>query len=884
MADEAGAVLQTMGGGVKIGAEIAKYTFELMLRFINFIIVRYEKSKEFNMKYKDMNVEQKRRRDGYVTAKQMKKEMERTGEGIIPVSMNKELTESEKSQLERYAKMMKVPILEMQMPMVDEQGNAIMEENGLPKTKTTYFVLQNDMDKMNMILMSMNKDKQHENIENSNLSEEQKTKMHKDVDSEYAYGDNEETVQNMTYDKTEFYEAMNKACKEKDFSGVEEMLKNENVKFYSAGEKSGFTAIMNKNARRDYAKGESYYVVDAVNPKRFIELTSERNEKQDRTDTTYKVYKDDLLVYATDDKISDEVAKQNNGWNPSWTVIRENIAMEGNFKEDGHYFIFNNKEEFSTYKELFENSIKQFTIEPQDISVNMDYSKLKSDIDVQMQTNSFYKSCEETLQISSNSIKADISRMDALQKIAEQHKPLENALNENKELFNRYHDLASKLSKLEPQIHGMGADSIGADTDIFKEYEQMSKEFVSCKENVEPILRDAMEQIRIPQDEVKNMSTIDKIDYQLFVNNMEQKTILNKMESLASNIEAKKMEFSSIDLDNPIIAMEQNQNLSNELDGLVKQQDLYSKYLEQLAGEENNLLSSHAEEITEAKATNKEASKILTNYRAGQKMKESNISVKGYSKEQKAEIKQGLANGLSAEQVKSYMNMDMSVEEMQIRRKGLEAGLKNTDIEHATETFAKSNNLSLADDVMTAYKAGLNTEQVNVIADSKLTNTERGQLIEACKAGVDLNKLQSVKEDIIKNPLTESKTSRVNNLLQVANDKNIMITDLNKISAIKDDKAVGEINKALQGGLSMKELEPVLQESISAEQVKGIVEILMEEKKTNKTNVKAEKTPSKEQFKQAHQWANQQNKQNDKSMTKDMAKETAHTTKSADAR
>lgn len=52
---EVDGVLRTMEFGVSTGLRLAKDTLELMLRFVNFLIARYEKSKEFNMKYEEMN-------------------------------------------------------------------------------------------------------------------------------------------------------------------------------------------------------------------------------------------------------------------------------------------------------------------------------------------------------------------------------------------------------------------------------------------------------------------------------------------------------------------------------------------------------------------------------------------------------------------------------------------------------------------------------------------------------------------------------------------------------------------------------------------------------------------------------------------------------------
>ena len=783
--EEAGAVLQTMEGGARLGLDVTKDVLELIFRFINFIIERYERSKEFKMKYSELNEEQIKRRSGYLTAKQMKEEMERTGQGCIPVSFSKELSPAEEEKFDRYANTMGFSYMVMEERALDKQGRPISDENGKPKMKRTYFVLESNLDKVVMILEILNRDKQHEDIEKSGLSEEQKEQMHKDVDMEAAYEENEQTVQNMSQDKTEFYEAMKQACETGDYSKLETLIKNENIHFYSSNEgKDSFTAVMNKNARRDYAKGQSYFVVDAKNPKRYIELISERNESQNRTDTTYKVYQNDELVFETNDKISDKVAEEMNGWNPEWNNIRESIAKAGGFEEDNHYFVFSSKEEFDSYREMFDKNIEQYTINPADISIGMDYAKAKEDIISQMKTNDFYN--------------ANVARGD---------------------------------------------------------------------ENYQLSVQDA-ENIRFSADQMGSLETIEKIDYQIFQNNMEQYATINRLEEISSNIRNKQNELQQINLDDPIAAMENNGKINKEIEGLKKEHDIYATYLAKLCENEKVLLSSYAEEIAEEKAKNRDAHNLLNSYRANKALKETGLDISDFSKEQKAEIKQGLAHGLNEAQVKSYMDKSMSPEQMKLQRTGLESGLKNTQIEHLQEIYNKTLDFELSADVITAYKTGLSKEQVDFVADNSLNSEVRGQFIEACRENVHMDVLGIVKEDAIKNNLLTVRTSA---LLQVATIDGISPDAMTKICGIKNEEAIKEVKKALDKGLSIKELEPVLKADVTPQQVQGVANILFAEKREN-SREKQEKTPSKEQFKKAQEWAQRQNSKADKS--KDLSKET----------
>lgn len=790
--EEAGAVLQVMESGAKLSFDIAKESIELVLRFINFIIERYERSKEFKMRFGDMNTEQKKRRSGYLSAKKMKEQMERTGEACIPVTFGKELSETEADMFDRYSNYMGFPYMYIEEPVLDKKGKKVLDENGSPKTKKTYFVLESDMDKAVIILEVLNRNKQHEEIENSDLSEEQKEQMHKDVDMEASYEDNEETVQEMAQDKTEFYNAMKEACESGDYSHLESLIKNQDIAFYSNKENgNAFTAVMNKNAQRDYAKGESYFVVDAKNPKRYVELTSVRNEKQGRTDTTYKVYQDDKMVLETDDKISDAVAEQNNGWNPNWNDIRESIASAGGFKEDGHYFVFSSEAEFGAYREMFDKNIEQYTIQPEQISVNMDYAKAKEDIVSQMKTNNYY----------------------------------------NANMNN-------------------GAN-VGERDDM-----------------------------KLTEEQVNALGTLERVDYLLFDNNMEQYATLNHLEGIASSIEAKQTELKELDLDDPIVAMEKNGKINEEISKLKTEHDLYSKYLESLSAEEQTLLSSQAEEITEEKAKNKDASKLLSNYRANKQLKESNLDVSELGKEQQEEIKLGLAHGLNESQIRSYMDKELTVEEMKLSRVGLEKGLKNTQIEHVHEVYKATKDFTLSGDVITAYKEGLTKEQVEFSVDSNLDSTTRAQFIEACHEKVDMELLKVVKEDALANK-DNLLTVRTSALLQIANSKGISKEDMAEICCVRNEKSLGEIKSALKKGLNIKELKPVLRDDVTPEQVKGVANILLTEKKEKRKDAN-EKAPSKEQFKKAHEWAQKENAKADKS--KDLTKDVAKTTRSEDAR
>lgn len=780
---EVDGVLRTMEFGVSTGLRLAKDTLELMLRFVNFLIARYEKSKEFNMKYEEMNKAQRQRRNGYLQAKQMKKIMEKTGECMVPIALEngREMSEAELDKLAMYAEMMNFPYTFLEEEIVDRDGNLVLDEEGYPKVKRTYFVLQSDLDKMNIFVQTLNRDRQHEIVEKSDLMPEEKDQLHDDINAENTFGDNEKVVKETVVRNKEFHEALKKAYEEKDYSMLEKVMKDEKIKFYNSpeqakgGEKNNFTIVMNKNARRDYSRGQNYYVVDAINPNHYIELTSTYNEKQKRTDTSYTVYKNSEVIFETNDRLTDEdvqkaaVTKSWKGWNPRWNEIREEIKEAGGFKQDAHYFVFNTQAEFENYRSLYEQNVERYTIKPEDIINGMDYTEAKATIDMQMKTNHFFV--------------------------------------------------------------------------------QMREQGLSQGE---------IEKNRLSEQDLSKYEAAQQVDYRIFVNNMTQKETISKLEELQTKIIEKQNELQQINMESPIQAMDQNEEILNQIDDLKGQHDLHAKLLLNLSSEERMLLASQAEQITEEKSKNQDASKFLNNYRAKNQIKENNLDLKDYSREQQEEIKKGLANGLSIEQVKNYMDLNIRPEEMEIRRIGFEEGLKNVEIEHCVKLYWKTKDYQIIDNAMAGYNAGLTREQIELCVDIEILPRVREQLMEGIIEKIPENKLLVIK-DATKNKKTEQ-VEYVSILLKFAKENAITLENMQQITEIDSVDALNNIYSGYKSGISMEELKPAFEKDIMPEQINGIVKILVDEKKNLKSKQgEKSKEPSKIQFQKAHQWAERQN-------------------------
>lgn len=145
--------------------------------------------------------------------------------------MEERCPKQELDKLAMYAEMMNFPYTFLEEEIVDRDGNLVLDEEGYPKVKRTYFVLQSDLDKMNIFVQTLNRDRQHEIVEKSDLMPEEKDQLHDDINAENTFGDNEKVVKETVVRNKEFHEALKKAYEEKDYSMLEKVMKDEKIKF-----------------------------------------------------------------------------------------------------------------------------------------------------------------------------------------------------------------------------------------------------------------------------------------------------------------------------------------------------------------------------------------------------------------------------------------------------------------------------------------------------------------------------------------------------------------------------------------------------------------------------------------------------------------------------
>lgn len=104
------------------------------------------------------------------------------------------------------------------------------------------------------------------------------------------------------------------------------------------------------------------------------------------------------------------------------------------------------------------------------------------------------------------------------------------------------------------------------------------------------------------EQDLSKYEAAQQVDYRIFVNNMTQKETISKLEELQTKIIEKQNELQQINMESPIQAMDQNEEILNQIDDLKGQHDLHAKLLLNLSSEERMLLASQAEQITEEKS------------------------------------------------------------------------------------------------------------------------------------------------------------------------------------------------------------------------------------------------------------------------------------------
>lgn len=73
-----------------------------------------------------------------------------------------------------------------------------------------------------------------------------------------------------------------------------------------------------------------------------------------------------------------------------------------------------------------------------------------------------------------------------------------------------------------------------------------------------------IEKNRLSEQDLSKYEAAQQVDYRIFVNNMTQKETISKLEELQTKIIEKQNELQQINMESPIQAMDQNEEILNQ--------------------------------------------------------------------------------------------------------------------------------------------------------------------------------------------------------------------------------------------------------------------------------------------------------------------------------
>lgn len=73
-----------------------------------------------------------------------------------------------------------------------------------------------------------------------------------------------------------------------------------------------------------------------------------------------------------------------------------------------------------------------------------------------------------------------------------------------------------------------------------------------------------IEKNRLSEQDLNKYEAAQQVDYRIFVNNMTQKETISKLEELQTKIIEKQNELQQINMESPIQAMDQNEEILNQ--------------------------------------------------------------------------------------------------------------------------------------------------------------------------------------------------------------------------------------------------------------------------------------------------------------------------------
>jgi len=348
--ETAGTVMQLTGKGVEISADILKAFLDWLINIRhNYLenVLASEKIKQTKA-------------DNELTGENIKlaKEMRRTMDAKMAVQEGKVLISAQ--TLSKSGE----PIMAGAAALTEQQQKefAILAKRyGL-----TYTLIKNDYDPSNKkIIMFMQKDVHKvKDITDRMTENAQVREIDKRIDLLKSKG-----MENLT--KQDYLDLaqledlrdskiagpiniLNKAENEKTFEEISGELK--------AGQQQGsqpmtFERALNHITSRDYSSKEPYYLAERLNPNKYIQMDSARENfaGEDYTKTDYSIYQDGVKVGSYDDGRFE--GRVYGGKDDYWKNLKDTMKIAGDFSDD--VLIFRTKGEFDQYVSAYNISVER---------------------------------------------------------------------------------------------------------------------------------------------------------------------------------------------------------------------------------------------------------------------------------------------------------------------------------------------------------------------------------------------------------------------------------------------------------------------------------------------------------------------------------------------
>lgn len=323
---------------------VAEKSIEALLKLFKFILER--KEKQINAALKKEQLYEIKLKSGERIAKLKvagkvgfvkAKLLQRCGEPLVVIKTI--MTDQQVKDFSRLAKKYGIPF------------TSISDRNKTGEKEHTFFVREKDLVTAKEITDRMTKDMQLKSIDEKiseikdkgNLSEKDL------VDIEYLKQQKEDIIHNET-------KTFNEENAEIIFNNVCGEMQNKSLSFDKA---------LNRYTDRDFSRDASYFLCERTNPTSYIELKSTLDKFSGReyTRTNYNVYKNEVeqiadLSLRKDGKFTDErFYGRPKGF---WQDIKSDMMQKGGFSND--VVVFNNKEEFLRYQQLYKEQQKEIAV------------------------------------------------------------------------------------------------------------------------------------------------------------------------------------------------------------------------------------------------------------------------------------------------------------------------------------------------------------------------------------------------------------------------------------------------------------------------------------------------------------------------------------------